>query len=453
MNATAHFDSFFALGAIGRHAYPGGTTSLALFACCIVVSALCSAGETAVFSLSRLHLDHIRHQGKRRTGALQSALRNPATSLFGLLGLNVVARIGATLAALATTHALFPENPREALLLGCGIAAGAILLFTVIIPEALAGAFPAPIAAFMARPLTLLASVVSPLIRTSPRPTTEGRRNKVESRDFTTRLVSEHQLRALIEMGDIEGLLTERERSIIDGVLEFGDATADEIMLPRPAIEALPDTLTQQELLEALRHTRHSRIPLYHETIDRITGVIHAKAALLNPSTPYQQFVREPLFIPEKRALTDLLSDFQRGRMHLAVVVDEYGGTSGIVTLADLLQEVIGVFEEEEDEVSPIREVEPGKWVVQGTCEVSEFNAATGSKIPDSMNRTIGGFVTALLGRFPRQQESVSFDNLTFTALRMENTRVRLLRVQLRSENDLAQDEQKKLKNAAEDQR
>lgn len=403
------------------------TGVIILFTC---LTALFAAGETALFAIARARL----RVGSRRKKAssIDILLAKPKETLAFILAGSVASRIAAALASASLFSVLFP-NDHAKVFLAAGLLAIVVLVFIgEVIPRALAACASERLASVLAVPLRVLFLLFFPVrlvVQTLSRPL----RGKAPS---SSDVPDEEELRALIQGGHIEGLLGERERAIIDGVLDFGNSAVDELMLPRTAIEALSGNLSQEEMLDALRHVRHSRIPLYNESIDTIIGIVHSKGILLNPGTRYQNFVREPLFVPAKRGLTDLLNDFQRGRMHLAVVVDEYGGTSGFATLADLLQEIIGVFEEEEEEIPPIRKIGKNRWIVQGSCEISDLNEELDSEVPDNMSRTIGGFVTAKLGRFPRLQEDVFFDTLTFTVLRMDANRVRLLRVQKREEEE-----------------
>lgn len=408
---------------------PGGGTVIA-FVLLVILAALYAAAEIAVFSTTRFYLDRLPAAKRRQLTDLESMLNNGKRTLaYLLIGFNAAA-IAATVAAYEFARRIFPGTMLHSAILAGAIAFAWLLIAGYLLPRSLTVEFYDGVIAPLARVARVLNRIMSPM-----RVLLGSITRRAKRLEISNELISDYELKSLVESGNIEGLLGERERGIIDGIMDFSKSTADEIMLPRTEIEALSDTLTQDEVLGTLRTIRHSRIPVYHETIDSIVGVIHVKEVLLNPTTPYREFLREPLFIPEKRALTDLLADFQRARVHLAVVVDEYGGTSGFVALADLLQEIINSFEQEEEEQEPpLRQISENRWIVQGDCEIGQFNRELRTELSDAMSRTVGGFVTATLGRFPRPQETLTVDNVTFTVLRMDAHRVRLLRVQLREE-------------------
>jgi putative hemolysin len=410
-----------------------------LFFAMVLISGLFAAAETALLSLTSYHVKHLRSSRKKRVHALEQMLKNPDEALLTILTIRIGARMLAIAFALTLGYRAFPKNPLSANLAAGIIALIGVVVISEFIARFLVASRSAAVAPNLARIVRVIIAILFPVQKLVRAILV---RKNVNGRSVHG-LSEEYQLRALIEAGEVEGLLNERERTIIDNILEFRESTADEIMWSRPEIEALPDTLTQKEILERLRQTRHSRIPLYHETVDSIVAVLHSKEVLLNPNTDYHQLQRQPLFIPPKRALTDLLADFQNSRVHLAIVVDEYGGVSGLVTLADLLQEIISAFAGDEDEEEfQIRRVGPNRWIVRGECEVHHLNEELGADLPDTTSRTVGGFVTALLGRFPQPQEEVRYQNLLITILKMETHRVRLLRVQIADEETDGHDQQ-----------
>lgn len=404
----------------------------------LLLSGLFAAAETALLSLTPFHLDYLRSRHRKQIAALEKLLRTSDETLLFILSFRILSRVAAIALCMTIMYRLMPGEGIAVSLISGALATGLVIVISELVPRAIAVERSTSMAPNLARLVQFMFRVFLPLrwlVRLLV-PLTHGHSRIVKQTH------EEYQLRALIEAGEVEGLLNERERATIDNVLDFRASMANEVMLARPEMEAVPDTLTQEEMLERLRATKHSRIPLYHETVDSIAAMLHAKEVLLNPDTDYRQLLRQPLFIPPKRSLTDLLADFQKSRMHLAIVVDEYGGTSGLVTLADLLQRIISAIEQEDDEEQQeIRRVGENRWIVQGDCEIETLNDEVGANVPDTLSRTIGGFVTATLGRFPRVQERISYENLTFIVLKMETNRVRLLRVQLRSEAEQAQEE------------
>jgi putative hemolysin len=419
---------------------PGGLALLlALLAVFLFLAAICSAAEISVFSLTQLHLDHARTTRRRKLTHLRALMADPKPALLVILSGRLLFQIAAVLTLLAIMCRLMPGAPLHAAWLAALTGTALLLVCVEIIPKAAAMDSSLHFASRLARPVLAVVRVTRPVWRALIATMEAAFRTPQRRAEFVADFLSQAELKALTERGDVEGLLEERERNTIDAVLEFNSSTVEEIMVPRRSVEALSDNLGQDQLLAALRGTRHSRLPLYHETVDNIVGVVHAKEILANPDRPWRDFIREPLFVPEKCPLTQLLLEFQLRRMHLALVVDEYGGTSGVVALDDLLREIISAFEEGEGS-GALRRIGDNRWLVRGDCEVFDLNETLEADLPDAMSRTVGGFLTAKLGRFPRLQESVTHEQLTFTVLRRDAQRVQLIRVTRRADADEADD-------------
>lgn len=400
----------------------------------LIATAFVAVASNAILPLLGMPLDRLGLKQKRKA-RVERLLREPTVTLLSIYVGSFAARTVVVLACYALARASGCDLMNALLL---GVASGSAIAFLAgeTVPRAMAMHTTARFASHITMPIFVLNRVCAPLASVLNVVTHPFAEKRGASSDVFSRAVVDERLKAMVDRGEVEGLLGERERETIDRILEFGRSTAGEIMLARPNMEGLPDTLTPEGLLQALGNTHHSRIPLYHESMDSVVGILHVKEQLLNQQTSYKTLLREPLFIPQSRALTDLLGDFQRRRMHLAIVVDEYGGTSGCVALSDLLQEIISVFHaEDEEEESAIRRVGDNRWIVQGSCEIAEFNETLRAELPDAMSRTVGGYVTAVLGRFPRQQETIVRDGLRITVLRMDAHRVSLLRIQRPSDN------------------
>lgn len=414
--------------AVGIASEAGFALPVAVVIILLLVAAYCSAAEITIFSLTQTHLDHVPASRRRRLARLKRILLDPGPPLLVLTSLRVVAQIGVALVMMTIAARVWPDDMIRATVAAAAGAFLSIVLFGEFLPKAATVDSSLRFAARLSAPLLFAGRHLGMLPRLffalAERVFTRGAGHP----DFVSDFLARAQLRGLIERGEVEGLLDERERELIDDILDFRFSTVDQIMVPRPQMEALPDDLTHEQMLAACRRTRHSRIPVYHDTTDTIVAILHVKEVLANPDTPYTTFFREPLFVPEKCDLTDLLAEFQKRRMHLAVVVDEYGGVSGAVSLADLLKEITSAFASGEAS-SAIRPIGPDRWIVRGDCEISECNEVLDAEIPERNSRTIGGFLTEQLGRFPEPQEVVEFDRFRFRVLRVQAHRVLLVRV------------------------
>lgn len=231
----------------------------------------------------------------------------------------------------------------------------------------------------------------------------------------------------MLVSGELDTLLEDDEKEMIDGVFELRQKTGEEIMTPRTVLEAYPNTLSQKEMVESVRKGSHNRILIYAEDLDHIIGTLHIKDLLLHPDHPYADLVREPYLVPPKKELTALLRDMQKSHTHLAIVLDEYGGTAGIVTLHDLLEEIVGDIKDAKEaakEQKDVVRIEPDHYHVAGKIDVSQLNETFNLGLDEGIARTIGGYVFNLLGRLPTEGEEFDTSGWRFQIMKMDGNRI-----------------------------
>jgi CBS domain containing-hemolysin-like protein len=242
--------------------------------------------------------------------------------------------------------------------------------------------------------------------------------------------VSEEELRTLVDVGAREGVVDRTEREMIHKVFELEDTLVREVMVPRPDMFCLDVATPPQEILPLLREQLHSRVPAFEESIDQIVGVLYTKDLLpflggLPAGFDLRQHLHPPYFVPGSKRADALLREFQAKKLHLAIVVDEYGGTAGLVTLEDLLEELVGEIRDEYDEDERlIQRVTPRSFRVSGRLPIDELNTATGLQIPDDSFDTVGGWVLDLFGRVPHKGEKQQVDGVRVAVEKVERTRV-----------------------------
>jgi CBS domain containing-hemolysin-like protein len=239
---------------------------------------------------------------------------------------------------------------------------------------------------------------------------------------------------ALLEEGEAEGILEGEDSELIRNVVGFGDTVVREVMTPRTLILGIPLTATLEETWAAFRTSRHSRMPVYDETIDRITGVLLLKDLMqLPPDAPFDMpsLLKLPCFVPESKNILELLRELQRTRTQMAVVVDEYGSLSGLITLEDLLEEVFGEIHDEHDLQPEILEQGPGEYLVSGQVHVDDLEDRLDVTWERNGFDTIGGLIMARLGHVPHPQETVAVPGALLTVQKMEGPRVFLVHLKL----------------------
>jgi magnesium and cobalt exporter, CNNM family len=242
--------------------------------------------------------------------------------------------------------------------------------------------------------------------------------------------VSEEDIRSMAEVGSEEGSIEEGEKEWIHSIFEFGDTIAREIMVPRPDIVAIEHDKSLRDVQALVLEHGYSRIPVLRGDLDDVAGIIFAKDVLKalhqgKVDQPLDEIVREAHFVPESKKASDLLKEMQQEKFHIALVYDEYGSTSGLVTLEDLIEELVGEITDEYDREEP--EMEPvgdGSYRVSGKCSIDEVNELLDVELPDEEWDTVAGLVLDVLGTIPEEGQSVSFDGLTFTAEQVQGRRI-----------------------------
>jgi putative hemolysin len=251
--------------------------------------------------------------------------------------------------------------------------------------------------------------------------------------------LTEEELRTLVDVGASEGVVEREEREMIHKVFELEDTLVRSIMVPRTDVFCLEVKTPTEEILPALREGLHSRVPVYERSIDVIVGILYTKDLLpyvagLPAGFSLREHLHPPYFVPESKRADALLQEFQAKRLHMAIVVDEYGGTAGLVTLEDLLEELVGEIADEFDEPERlIQRVDANTYRVAGKLPIDELNSVTGLQISNQTYDTVGGWVLDLFGRVPRKAERVETAELMVTVEKVERTRIREVLIALRS--------------------
>jgi len=405
---------------------------LALF---LFFSALFSGSETSLFSLDRVRLSQIQERHPHGYLYIRTLLDDPRKTLTSILFLNRFVNIGATLSAGALADYYLAGHPAASFLLGALGVTLLIIIFGEVMPKTLAIERPGAIALAASPPLIFFLRIISPvrvLLDMFNNTLFRVLHLKMAGKTETS---MEEDLKVLLFSGEFDGLLEEDERDMIDGVFEMGEMTVNEVMTPRTDLEAFPITLSQEQMIAAVRGATHSRALIYEEDIDHVVGFLHVKDLFLSPQKRFRELIRPPFLVPEKKELTDLLTEMQRRRTHIAVVVDEYGGVAGVVTLNDVLAEIVGDIRDsnEAKETKDIIRVGKDHYNVAGMAELFDINETLGTSFDEDVARTISGFICNSLGRLPESGEECLIEGWRFKILKMEGNRVERIVMRMQS--------------------
>ncbi len=310
------------------------------------------------------------------------------------------------------------------------------LVVGTLVPRTIAEKHAEKVALRLARPLWvctwLLAPLVVPVIAVS---NALVRPFKVRV-DFSPRVLTPEEIISLVDAGEEQGVIEEEEREMIQSVLEFPDTIVRKVMTPRIDMHCVPVDAPLQEVLDTIRNTGHSRIPVYEGTVDNIVGIVYAKDLLrLYPNLEdfdIRQVMRPPYFIPETKKVDELMREFRTKKTQIAIVRDEYGGTSGLVTLEDILEELVGEIHDEYDvEEASFEQIDEHTFRTDGRTPVDDVNDKTGLHLPTDEYDTIGGFVFGLFGRPAQAGEQIAYGRANFVVEEADGRRIRKLRIEV----------------------
>jgi putative hemolysin len=399
---------------------------LLLLGALIAGSAILTGAEAAYFSLGRARLRRVAGE-REGEGGPAVLIERPhdllITLLVGITLINIAA------AAIAAHLAAGLVGDRYGLLVEIVVVVVVITTFGEVLPMTLAVKHPERVLAWVHRPVAWLSTLLLPARAGLSGLTALTVRVIGREREAQPAL-TEEELRTLVDVGASEGVVEREEREMIHKVFQLEDTLVRSVMVPRPDMFCLDVATPPARILAALREHLHSRVPVYEGSLDVIVGVLYTKDLLgyldgLPPDFDLRAHLHPPYFVPESKRAHALLQEFQAKKLHLAVVVDEYGGTAGLVALEDLLEELVGEIADEYDEPERlIQRLDVRTFRVAGKLGVDELNAATGLAISGEAYDTVGGWVLDLFGRVPRVSERAETPELVVTVEKVERTRV-----------------------------
>ncbi len=405
----------------------------ALLAFLILCGAFFGAAETALFAASRLTLRRMRDSGDRRARLAHQLLEDPGHLLTTLLAGNTIANVGSSV--IATSIALSLLGRRAGEIVAFIGATVLVLILAEIAPMTLAVRYADRFALNVAGTVRAVSVVLTPLVRLLSLAGTAVVRPFGGAITPHAPLVTEDQLRFLVQVGEEEGVIEEEEREMIHSIFEFGDTVVREVMRPRVDIIAVQAKATINEALGLMMESGHSRLPVYEGSVDHIVGVVYVRDLLPalrqgRLDQPVGEVQRPPFFVPDAKKVDELFREMQGRKISMAIVVDEYGGTAGVVTMEDLLEEIVGEIQDEYDlEEKPSQLIDDRTAVVNGRTHIDEVNEILGLELPTEDVDTIGGLVYALAGHVPVQGETVSVAGAELRVERALGQRITKVRI------------------------
>ncbi len=389
----------------------------------LLLSAFFSSSETALLSCRRIHIRHLKEEGNAKAELIYKMMEEPEKLVASIVIGNNVVNVAASALATSVAIGIFGNQ-------GIGIAIGVMTFLILVVGEITPKGFAVKnaerLSLAFARPLYYTTKVLSPVatgLTGITRVVIRLSGGRLDRNPFIT----EEEFKTFLTMAQEEGSLEEEERERLYKVFEFSDTVAKEVMTPRVDIVDLDVNASLDDARDVIVETGFSRIPIYEENVDHIVGILYAKDLLqyTDDNHKLQDILREPYFIPETKKVDELLERMQKSKVHLAIVVDEYGGTAGIVTIEDLLEEIVGeIFDEYDVTKIPIRIVDEQTAVINGGVPIDEVNEFLAVNIPENGFETIGGFMLDQFGHIPKEGEKISFNGVDFVVFKTDGVRI-----------------------------
>lgn len=403
----------------------------------LALSGTFSGSETALFSLDRLQLRRFEQSSSRRERLVARVAAHPERLLAGILFGNTLVNVAGSSVMLAITRRLEGHLPgQDPVLASVVLATGILLIAGEILPKGLAVHWPPRIAPFLIPLLYPLLRIMTPVSRLLERVAGALMRTLGVRLDRRPAKLEWRELQLLFEEIQEGKEISEDEGLIASNIFTFFETRAYEIMTPRVDLVGIPVDLPPEEIRARAVSGRHSRLPVYSGSLDHVIGFVKAKELLLDPATRIEELLLPVHFVPERARLHRVLSVMQSGRLSLVVVVNEYGGTSGLITQEDLVEELVGeIFDEQERDQAREIEVEgPRTWKVAGLLLLEDLAEAVGVPAPAGPAETVAGHVAHLLGRIPRVGDEVQDGRLRFHVTQVRRHRAQRVRVTLSPE-------------------
>jgi putative hemolysin len=401
----------------------------------VLFAAFFAAAETAIVFSNKAHIRELSESGDKRAGSvillMQERDRLHSTLL---LAENFFIVVTAVLGMVISVK-LIPQMPL-AVAITVLVVTLVVVSFAKLVPKGIACRNPDRFALVVSVPLGLVMKLLSPLSRSlaSMADLIAGSGPQGIS---CSAVVTEEDIKALINLGEERGSLKEEEKELLHKVFEFGDTLASEAMRPRTEVVSVPSNVTLQEVLTLVSEFGYSRYPVIEDTVDTVIGILYIKDILVAMASGevkredgIQRFIRPAYFIPENKRVSELLAEMQRNRFQIAIVIDEYGGTAGLVTLEDLIEEIVGsIHDELEAGDKDVQIVDEKNFVVSGQSALDEVNEMLDTNLQSTDFNTLGGFVFGLFGRMPRVGEQLRYRDLKLEVLELEGRKISKVKI------------------------
>jgi putative hemolysin len=416
----------------------------------IGANAFFAASEMAIVSVRQARLKPLIDDGNKAAIIVSKFLEEPSKLLATIqIGITFAGFLASAIGAQTLSSALavflrslnIPVVTASAGVIATLIVTIIIGFFTLVlgelVPKRLALEKSEKIAMFVAKPIRILSKITAPVVKMLSFTTNMVAKMLGGSNTVSNSQITEEEIRLMINVGEEKGIFQETETNMINSIFEFDNTAAKEVMTPRNHIIAVNIDATVDEILEIVVEENFSRIPVYENSIDNVIGLLYVKDlfALIRKSTEWEislkDLIRPAYFVPEYKKIDELFKEMQKSKTHIAIVIDEYGGTAGLITIEDLLEEIVGnIFDEYDDVVLEYEQIDEDTYLVDGLLGISEINDIMRLDLPEEEFDTISGMILSLSGKMPEVGEEVEYEDVSFRIEEVDDKRISKIKIQ-----------------------
>ncbi|KAJ53892.1 putative hemolysin [Clostridium tetanomorphum] len=427
---------------------PNITLNILIILLLVCINAFFSASEMAIVSLNKTKLSHMAEEDKNVKANLILNLSKETSKFLATIqvGITLAGFLASASAATNISTPLsnwlkkmnVPASSQLSLILVTILLSYITLVFGELVPKRLALQHSENIAMFVIKPIILFSKITLPFVKVLTWSTNLLVRIFGVSTDNIEEDVSEEEIKMMIDVGEETGVIKQTEKEMINGIFDFDDTLAKEIMTPRTNVFAVDINSPLNELIDQILEEKYSRIPVYEEDIDNIIGILYIKDLFFNirhnslDEDSIKKLLRPAYFVPETKTIDTLFKDLQKSKNYIAMLIDEYGGFSGIVTMEDLLEEIVGnIFDEYDENSELIRKIDAHTYLVDGLLSIDDINDLLHLNLPSNHADTIGGFAINLLGSIPNNtdEKTLEYNGIVFKIEEVEYKRITRLKI------------------------
>lgn len=401
----------------------------------LIISGFFSASETSLTALSKIRLRYMVEENVKGAKLVEKLTEKPDKLISSILVGNNIANIAGSSLATAIALELFRGN---AVAISTAVMTILVLVFAEITPKSLAAQNAEKVALKVSKPLSLIITIVNPVVIVLNKVTNFLVTLLGGKVDKDTPYITEDELKSIVNVSHEEGVLEVEEKQMIYNVFEFGDLQIKDVMVQRTDISAIDVSFDLNKIMEIIKEDKYSRYPVYDDNIDNIIGILNVKDFIYSDyeenNFNITEYIREPYFTYEFKRITELFKEMKKNRAHIAIVLDEYGGTAGIATIEDLIEEIVGEIEDEYDQVEKeIEKIGDGEYIVDGGTKILFINGFLGLNMESDDFDSIGGFIMGQMGRLPKIGEVIVYENVKFTVKSVLKHRIQKIKVEILS--------------------